>query len=1140
MLQVLKSKIFRVSAIVVALIGVYALLGFVIAPKLVRSALLKDIPQTIDATPSVGEIRINPFLFQLTVDDFALAGTGGEPLLGFKRLFVDFDLSSIWHRAYSFGAIDLTSPFVNAAVAPNGSLNLAQLQPKPSPKPKAEEKGEALPALRIGSLKILQGLLTYVDRSRPDAFAARLEPLNFELREFTTGVQGGQFTFTGSSKLGERIEWHGHLSAQPVESDGEFRIDGLHARTLWEYLQDQLNFVVDSGSINLASTYKFALKDAAAPGGGPQLLLDISKVDLSDFTVKPKGAPEGSREAGKHSAKDAKDSESAGTGDTWVSIPNLAVTGTTVDLARRHASVDLIALNGVKLATWLNADGSVNLMQLAAAPGNSKPSATVVPPTGSRPSTATVASANSVAPTGAPQSTATVAPPADSAPPAGAAPGTATVASADSSPPPDPTMPTATGAAPVSPTLTTAGSNASAAAAPPWTVDLRQFDVRDASISAEDRSVQPAIKLLFAPLSLQVNGASQDMTKPVSVTLDTRVNEKGSLNVEGQVVPQPATADLNLKVAAIDLSEAQPYIARYSGMTLVAGKFNGEGKLHYGALNSAVAAPTAGRTTAGNRQVKSAAPPPSSTLQFSGNINVEKLHTVDDALHDDFVNWDRLDILGLNYSQAPDRLDIDRIVAKRLYARAIIESDASMNVKRVLTAPGSARPAPAAVPPAAAVAVKASEPATAPPMKRGKGRKKTARANRAPAAATTYMPMSIKKIQVENSQINFTDLSVKPNFSAGIQKLNGSIVGLSSKPNSRATVDLTGAVDEFSPVSIAGEVNVLGPLFTDLKMSFRNISLAVFNPYSGKFAGYNITKGKLTTEFHYRVDGRKLDAQHHIVIEQLEFGDKTESKDAVSLPLKLAVSLLKDRHGVIDLELPVNGSLDDPQFHVGAIIWKVLVNLLEKAVTAPFALLGSLFGGGADIQYIEFQPGVGTLDPAAADKVKAVAKALTERPQLNIDVPLGVVPSVDGPALVDAQFKAHIAAAQAAKGSSKKAGAAAAPAAFDQIDPAAQLALLTRVYTQDVGGEPKFPDEVTSIKSKPEATAAKIDFLKKGIVEHISVGQGELEALAQQRAKSLQEVLLLDSHVEAERVFVVANDKATAKDGVVRLELSLK
>ena len=368
------------------------------------------------------------------------------------------------------------------------------------------------------------------------------------------------------------------------------------------------------------------------------------------------------------------------------------------------------------------------------------------------------------------------------------------------------------------------------------------------------------------------------------------------------------------------------------------------------------------------------------------------------------------------------------------------------------------------------------------------------------------------------------------------------MVGLSSKPGSRAKVDLKGAVDTFSPVSITGEVNVLGPLYTDLTMSFRNISLPVFDPYSGKFAGYNIAKGKLTTELHYKIDGRKLDAEHHIVVEQLEFGDKTVSKEAVSLPIKLAVSLLKDRNGVIDLNIPVTGSLDDPQFRLAPIIWHVFVNILERAVTAPFALLGSLFGGGPDLQFIDFRPGVATLDAAAQDKAKIVAKALVERPQLKIDVPIAVVPEIDGPALVEAQYQAQLDAARTAKGSAKKPALAPGTAtpAFEQLDPATQLDVLTRLYAMDVGGEPKYPEEVAAVKSKPELTAARIAFLSKNIREHIVVGDAELQALGQQRAMALQQLLLADSQVASERVFLVANDKATANEGAVRLELSLK
>jgi len=426
-------------------------------------------------------------------------------------------------------------------------------------------------------------------------------------------------------------------------------------------------------------------------------------------------------------------------------------------------------------------------------------------------------------------------------------------------------------------------------------------------------------------------------------------------------------------------------------------------------------------------------------------------------------------------------------------------------------------------------AASASTPAVAPTS--------TSAAASGPAAKP--MPMAIKKIVLHGGQANFADLSVTPNFATGIQKLEGSVLGLSSKANSRAKVDLHGSVDAFSPVAITGEVNVLSAaLYTDLSLSFRNMELSTFNPYSGKFAGYNITKGKLTTELHYKVVGRKLDAQHHITIDQLEFGAKTASKDAVSLPIKLAVALLKDRNGVIDLNIPVTGSLDDPKFRLGPIIWKIFVNLLEKAVTAPFAMLGALFGGGPNLQFIDFQPGAAQLDAAGADKIRAVVKALNQRPQLKIEVPIAAISELDRPALVEAQFEAQIRSAQSAKAGGKK-SAAEAPA-FEELDPAAKLKLLSKVYAEKVGGEAKFPEAVTGLKSKPEITAAKIDFLVQELHAHIAIGAADLTALAEQRAKAVQHDLLTDTQIDPARVFLVANDKAKKDGGKIQLELSLK
>ena len=1006
-MSLLESKAFRISALIALLLALYALAGFVLAPKLIRNALLEDLPKTLALKPAVGDIRVNPFLFQVEIKNFSLTDSGGEKLLGFERFFIDFELSSIWHRAYSFVNIDIGSPFVNAIVAKDGRLNLLELSPKPQAVKPVDAKAQPLPAVRIRSFKVSGGLMTYDDRSRPSTFAARLEPINFQLRDFTTGVDGGRFTFTGKSKLGERVEWHGHLSVQPIESDGEFQIDGLQAHTIWEYLEDQLNFEVNSGRIDLNATYKFALKDNV------DLQVEVQKAALSDLLVRPRGG--------------AID---------WITLPSLLVSGGSLDLGLRTARVDSVKLAGLKLVAWLEPDGSFNLLRLAAPPQAAEPKAASVPP-----------------------------------PP--------TVA------------------------LTAA---AGAGDARPWNFNLHQLLIEEASIAGEDRAAKPVVKVQLAPLFLKIENVSLDMTKPLSVSLDTKINDTGSLSVDGAVTPRPLAADVAVKLSGVELSNMQPYVAQTTSMTVLGGTLGLDGRVRYGAKKPAA--------------------------EFTGDLNVANLHTVDNALHDDFINWESLQVKGIDFQHAPERLNIDEVLARKAYARVIIEPDASVNVNRVLAGPGATLVAAATPnqPPGTAPTVTATaaapvvSPRAAARAKRAKTKAAALLAGSAPAAIRPAgMPVSIKKVVLQASEADFADLSVKPNFSTGIQNLQGTMTGLSSQPGTRAKIDLHGSIDAFSPVAATGEANFLSPvLFTDVALTFRNIELSTFNPYSGKFAGYNISKGKLTTEFRYRVDGRKLDAQHHITVDQLEFGDKTDSKEAVSLPIKLAVALMKDRNGVIDLDVPVTGSLDDPQFRLGPIIWKVFVNILERAVTAPFALLGSLFGGGPDLQFVDFQPGAADLDATATEKAQSMVKALSERPQLKIEVPIAVVNELDRPQLVEAQYQTQLLEAQAG-------GAGRS-----------LLDTMTTLYQKDFGREPKFPDAINAIKKKPDQVAAKIEFLSNELHGRITVSDADLQALAQRRAANLQAALLTNTPIDAERVFLVDNDKAKNQDGKVRLELSLR
>ena len=410
----------------------------------------------------------------------------------------------------------------------------------------------------------------------------------------------------------------------------------------------------------------------------------------------------------------------------------------------------------------------------------------------------------------------------------------------------------------------------------------------------------------------------------------------------------------------------------------------------------------------------------------------------------------------------------------------------------------------------------------------------------------TGWPIRIREVRIESGQMNFSDQFIQPNFAADIKDLDGTLTGLSTDPNSSAKVDLKGEVGEFSPVTIAGEIQFFAfDRHTDIGMKFENIPLPIFNPYSGRFAGYNIAKGSLTTDLQYLIEDRKLEAKHHIRIDQLEWGEATASKEAVPLPVKLATSLLKDVDGVIDLNVPVNGTLDDPKFRIGPIVWQIIKNILVKAVTAPFRLLGSLFKGAEEAQFVQFAPGEATLDPAAAEQMSALAKGLAQKPEIKLDVPIGVVEELDRPALVDQAVAAEISAATR-EIKRIKPDDETPPPSLETLEPKERIAVLTTVVENLTGAAPQIatppqPPEGTSRKeARAMEQAATLEALEEQARAAVQVDSLALQRLGQARGEAIQSGLLAGGELQPDRVFLARNDKVTAQDGKVRFELGIK
>jgi hypothetical protein len=240
--------------------------------------------------------------------------------------------------------------------------------------------------------------------------------------------------------------------------------------------------------------------------------------------------------------------------------------------------------------------------------------------------------------------------------------------------------------------------------------------------------------------------------------------------------------------------------------------------------------------------------------------------------------------------------------------------------------------------------------------------------------------------------VNFSDRFIQPNYTADLTELTGRLSAFSSvSPDGSpqlADLELRGRAEGTASLEVLGKINPLAkPLALDIRGKVRDLELPPLSPYTIKYAGHGIERGKLSVDVAYRIqpDGQ-LTASNQVILNQLRFGDKVEGAPA-SLPVKLAVALLADRNGVIDINLPVSGSLNDPQFRLGPIIFKVIVNLVVKAITSPFSLLASAFGGGGDeLSQVTFAPGSAVLTPQAAQTLDKVAKALADRPALTMSV----------------------------------------------------------------------------------------------------------------------------------------------------------
>ena len=610
--------------------------------------------------------------------------------------------------------------------------------------------------------------------------------------------------------------------------------------------------------------------------------------------------------------------------------------------------------------------------------------------------------------------------------------------------------------------------------ATPWNVSVAKVDVTGYKITVLDGAAQPATTHRLSLASLEARDVTTGDGLKGSASASIGLDKGGTLDVVSTFALEPLEVNAKLEARHIDIAPARAYLAQFPTVAITSGALSARGTLTLRGKADAL------------------------RVAYDGTAEVAKLATSDRESKEDLLNWDSVKMGGIRFdlpADGPLALAIQDITVNKAFSRIVVLPDGKLNLQKLRAGP-------------------AQEPAPEP-------------------AAPPARNVRIERIAFVDSRLDFTDLFIRPNYSAEVGALHGSVTNLSSQPDSRAVVDLEGRYDRDAPVVITGTVNPLrGDLFLDIGAKGSGIELPTFTAYSQRYAGYGITAGKLTLDVKYHVEEGKLEGRNRIVVEQLTFGDKVESTEATKLPVLFAVNLLKDSNGRINLELPVSGSLADPQFAVGALVAQVLGNLLKAAVTSPFSLLAGAFGGGGggdgkdggDLAFVEFDPGRSEVSEAGQKKLEALVKALLDRPALKLEILARIDPGKDVAALKSAALRRKLAAA-GGKGPAEESGEVS-------IDPADYPRLVKAEFVRE---KLAMPAEKGAL---PEPTVPEMEFL---LLERIAIGEEELRALSLRRAEAARG-LLVKGGLAPERVTigVPAAPPADSKGRASRVDFALR
>ncbi len=1013
----------RWPAVLALCFAVYSFTGFLLLPPIIKAQLVKQLPQLTKRTARVREVRVNPWTLSLTVRGLALNEADGSAFASWEEFYANFQLSSIFRRAWTFDEIHLIDPHGAIVLQRNGQWNIANLFASTN----SPSTTNAVPRLFVYRLSITNGFVSIEDQTRHRPFRTEYRPINILVRNLSTRPGADTpYSFHAENDTGKTLDWTGDITVQPFSSRGRLDVKRGQPKKYQPFLEDYTAAEITDGRVNISGDYF-----VATGTNGLDLVITHGRVQLTNLQVSDTNAPE-----------------------TVLSLPDLTMDGLQLNLRERRAEAATLKMTGTELHTRLNQDGSFNLLRLLVSAPTNQPANTNV----SRPWLVNLKEFAFEQGTLSFEDRSRKSPFATRLSPI-------EVKLKDFS--------TTPGTEASYHVLLSTEASEKFAGAGSLAINPARSAGEVAISAIEIKKYQPFFE---QQLHAEIASGKVDLKVNYSVTPEAAVLTNALVRLTDFLLKSAdnreslvSIPEFSLEGADANTQERAAHIARVKtagGVLLVRRETNGS--LNLASMVHASDGSGA-RSTAGTNAGWSGAIAELALENFSVNFEDRQLTTPASVKLDQIaVNLKGISTapekpVGTSVSMrineggslavkgtvvpAPTSAEIDlsltnidlRAIQPYLESRARLQlvggslnlashaiwERTGTNTEHLQFTGDLSLPALATVANGTNLvswtnlALDGIKLQLGPDSLHidtirldGLDANLSVNSNRQLNVTTLFppttntplaepkpaskLPITVNTFALTNSALRLVDESIQPVSTTELQEFGGTVTGLSSDPSARAEVNLAGSFGEHSPFSITGQINPLAAEpHVDLTITNHNMQLAAFTPYMEKFAGHPLNRGRLSMTLHYKIAGRELQAENHVQIDQLTLGPHVDSPDASKLPIKLAVALLKDMEGRILLDVPVAGRLDDPQFRVGPIILKVFVNLITKAVASPFKLLGAAVGGGEELSFLEFCPGSADFAEGETNKVGKLVKALSTRPGLTLELEGSIDPHLD-------------------------------------------------------------------------------------------------------------------------------------------------